>query len=198
MNKKILLFGGSFDPPHLGHLIMAQWVAGMFSQAVRLLPAGNPPHKTPLSSESHRIEMLRLAIGENPDLILDLHEMASNSHTYTVDTLRSYQAKYDVDRDNLCFILGSDSLNSLESWREPQEVCELCTLVVFVREPIQRNVLGKLQDIGAKIVLADAPSIGISSSMIRARIGQGLSIKYLVPDAVRNYIYEAGLYQAGK
>jgi len=136
MNNRVILFGGSFDPPHLGHLVMAQWVSEMLSESVCFLPTGNPPHKKTMSASIHRVEMLRLAVENNPNFFIDDYEAVSETVNYTVDTLKRYSRKYGLNRDNLFFILGSDSLNSLETWKNPQGVTELCTLVVAEREPI--------------------------------------------------------------
>lgn len=198
MSSKIVIFGGSFDPPHLGHLIMAQWVADMFSEPVRFLPAGNPPHKNPSSTKEQRADMTRLAIAGNPNFLVDEYELGIEKFTYSVDTLKRYQREYGVDRDNLYFLLGSDSFNSMDSWRQPEEVIRLCTLIVYEREPISKTTLTSLEKDGARIILCDSPIIKISSSEIRSRVKQGRSITYLVCKAVEKYITETRLYQEGE
>lgn len=197
MSKKIVLFGGSFDPPHLGHLLIAQWVAELLKSTLRFLPNGVPPHKNPYSASQHRLQMLKLALTGNSNFVIDDSELQSDTYHYTVDTLR-YFATQGVAQEDLFFVLGSDSLNSLMSWREPEEIIKLCTLVAFEREPFSTHVLQSLQEQGARLVIATAPILEISSSMIRERIKQGKSIRYLVPDEVRDYILKSRLYKEGK
>jgi nicotinate-nucleotide adenylyltransferase len=196
MNEKIILFGGSFDPPHLGHLIIAQRVAEMLSGIVRFLPCGNPPHKQPLSSWAHRLAMLRVALEDNPYFCLDESEIAAETVNYTVDTLKRFQREYGIGRDELYFILGSDSLNALGSWRQPEAILQLCTLVVYPREP-GFNIQEYPEEMIEQMIFCSAPIIGISSTLIRERVKKGQGIKYLVPEAVRKYICSTGLYLEG-
>lgn len=194
MNDTVVLFGGSFDPPHLGHLLIGQWVTELLGTTVRFLPNATPPHKNPLSTPQARLAMLTCALADNPRFVIDETELYSQSNNYTVDTLRRHGAE-GVRRDDLYFVLGSDALNSLESWRAPMEIIQLCTLVVFHREPIMPGLIQDLEAQDAKIIVADAPRLEISSSLVRQRVRQGKSIRYLVPDAVRDYIFKFGLYK---
>lgn len=196
MNKKVVLFGGSFDPPHLGHLLMAQWVSELCQNVVRFLPAGNPPHKNTMAPAQHRREMLAEAIKGNPNFCLDDYELTSKSLNYTYLTLEYFTDRYKLNRDNLLFIVGSDSLNSLQYWRMPGKIAKLCTLVVFEREPIDYDLLNS-HGIDLKTIFCDAPKIEISSTLVRERIRRGLNIDYLVPDSVRRYISKTRLYQEG-
>lgn len=197
MNKKLILFGGSFDPPHLAHLIIAQYISELLKGPVRFLPAGNPPHKTPLSSGHHRLEMLRLATAGNPNFLIDDYELNIKEFTFTAHTLERFSREYSVDRDSLYFIVGSDSFNALMNWRNPQEILRLSTLVVYRRDPVCPETMKVLKEIGGKIVLCEAPVIQISSSCIRLRAAQGKPIDYLVPRDVKDYIVKTGLYIAG-
>jgi|SRR5690554_857197 len=194
--NKVILFGGSFDPPHLGHLVVAQWVSEQFAAPVRFLPSANPPHKRPTSSSTHRLSMLRLALANNPNFILDDFEYSSATR-FTVDTLRAYRRKHNLTRDQLCFVVGSDSFNSLEQWRDPWGILQECTLVVYRRELVDQSVVQRLERRNAKFVFCQAPSIEISSTMVRTRVAQGMSIKYLVPQCVAEYILKTGLYREG-
>lgn len=198
MSKKIILFGGSFDPPHLAHLIIAQYISELLEGPVRFLPAGNPPHKTPLSSGSHRLEMLRLATAGNDNFFIDDYELNITGFTFTADTLKRFSQEFFVDRDRLYFIVGSDSFNALETWRNPQEILKLSTLVVYKRGPVCLETLKTLEEMGGKIVVCEAPVIMISSSCVRSRVKQRKPIDYLVPREVKDYIVKTGLYIAGK
>ncbi|HOB35092.1 MAG: nicotinate (nicotinamide) nucleotide adenylyltransferase [Firmicutes bacterium] len=198
MNKRILLFGGSFDPPHIGHLLVAQWVAEEFACPVRFLPNGNPPHKNSLSAPRHRAEMVRLAIAGNSAFSLDTSELEAGAVYYTVDTLRRYQREYGCSREQLLFVLGSDALDALDTWRDPCDIVRLCTLVVCRRSSAARPDLSRLQAMGARVVMCHAPVVEISSTDIRNRVRQGRSIRYYVPDAVLDYIDRHGLYLEGK
>ncbi len=197
MNSSVLLFGGSFDPPHLGHLLIGQWVTELLGAPVRFLPNGTPPHKIPNTPPEARLTMLKLALFDNPRLTIDKTELCSQSYNYTVDTLRRHRAQ-GVMRDDLYFVLGSDALNSLGSWREPREIIQLCTLVVFPRQPIMPNLVQNLRAQGAKLIITEAPMLEISSSLVRQRVYQGKSIRYLVPDAVEEFIKKSGLYKEEK
>lgn len=197
MSDKVILFGGSFDPPHLGHLLLGEWAAEILGAGVRFLPNGTPPHKEPHSSREDRLQMLRLAISDNSRFAIDETELYAKTYQYTVDTLRRHH-KEGVGRDELFFVLGSDALNSLKTWREPEEIIRLCTLLVFQREPLSAPLVASLREQGAKIITAHAPIVEISSSLVRERVRQGKSIQYLVPDAVREYILKTRLYKEGK
>jgi len=197
MNKQVVLFGGSFDPPHLGHLIVGQWVAETLCCPVRFLPNGNPPHKSP-SSHKHRAAMLRLAISGNENFLLDESELDTNATQYTVKTLDRYRNHWNLTRDKLFFVLGSDSLNSIQSWRDPQGIIERCTLMVFQRQPISSLVVQYLSSLQARYILSAAPVLDISSTFVRERVKQGLSIQYYVPETVREYISQWKLYKEGK
>lgn len=199
MNKDpIILFGGSFDPPHLGHLVIGQWVAEALSGIVRFLPAGNPPHKKPLGSGAHRLDMLKIATAGNPSFLVDEYEYRLGKVNYSAETLQRYHREFAVSRENLYFVLGSDSLRDLNTWRNPQGIASYATLVAFAREAVDwRELLLPLNNLRAKIIICKAPRIEISSTLVRDRVRQGLSVRYLVPPGVEDYIDKMGLYQEG-
>ena len=200
MNRadKVILFGGSFDPPHLGHLVAGQWVAEALSGVVRFLPAGVPPHKDPPGSGEHRLEMLKIATEGNQNFLVDDYEYKLNRINYSAETLTWYRQEYSVSRDNLFFIIGSDSLRDLGTWRSPREITSQATLLAFAREPVDwKEVLLPLKEFEAKLVICKAPIIQLSSTLIRDRVSKGLSIRYLVPPGVEEYITRTGLYQGG-
>jgi nicotinate-nucleotide adenylyltransferase len=197
MNKVILL-GGSFDPPHLGHMIMAQWAAEQLGAQVRFLPTGTPPHKHPLSPSNHRLEMLKLSLGDNADFLIDDYELRRCGVDYTVNTLKRYHGDFGIDKSDLYFVIGSDSLNNLPKWKDPKEVAKLATLLVFEREAIDIKGLEKMQiSMDLKVIVCKAPIVAISSFLIRERVRLGKSIRYLVHESVREYISDRGLYLEG-
>jgi nicotinate-nucleotide adenylyltransferase len=197
-SDKIILFGGSFDPPHLGHLVIAQWVADALGGVVRFLPAGNPPHKQPLGSGEHRLEMLKLATSGNKSFFLDDYEYNLHRINYSVETLQRYWDDFGVSRDNLYFVMGSDSLRNLNTWRDPQGIASRATLLAFAREAVDwQELLASLGQLKAKVVICDAPIIGISSTLVRNRVKRGLSVRYLVTPGVEEYIVKNKLYQEG-
>lgn len=199
MNKeKIILFGGSFDPPHLGHLVVGQWVAEALGGKVRFLPAGAPPHKNPFSIGENRLAMLKIALRDNPLFLIDEYEYNLGKVNFTVETLARYQRNFGVAREDLYFVLGSDSLRDLPAWRDPPGIAARATLAVFPRETVDwKELLAPLGPLKAKVIICNGPIISISSTLIRERVKMGLSIRYLVPRAVEKFIGEKGLYQEG-
>jgi nicotinate-nucleotide adenylyltransferase len=196
------LFGGTFDPVHLGHLLLAEYCRERCRlDAVWFVPAAEPPHKQrpDLTPAQQRIEMLQLAIGGHEAFSVCTREVDRGGVSYTVDTL-SELATEDRSRQ-LFFLLGGDSLADLPRWREPAQICSLALPAVVARPgspPPDYDALAelvpaeRLAEIRAHQV--DIPQIGISSREIRRRVAAGLSIRYQTPRAVEMYIATAGLY----
>jgi len=191
---RVGLFGGTFDPIHLGHLIAAEQVReGVSLDKVIFIPAANPPHKLKriVSSFENRLRMLELAIEGNSHFEVDEIESRLGDMSFTVNTLRFYRQKHP-DWD-LFFLIGMDNLLELETWREPEEILKLCRLVVFTRPGF--GGLDKVKpDISAEIIYKEITAVDIAASVIRQRVRNGRSIKYLVPGRVEDYIRENGLY----
>ena len=195
------LFGGTFDPVHWGHLLMAEQCREQCRlDQVWLLPAGSPPHKTgaEISTGKQRAEMLEFAIAGHEAFLVNRMELDREGKTYTVDTLRQLQA--ERPEDELFFIIGGDSLNDLPAWREPEEIAERATIVAVNRgdRPLpSRDELKKHlgEKIAARVELVTMPGIDLSSTDIRRRVREGKSIRYMVPRAVEVYIAEHGLYR---
>ncbi len=195
------IIGGTFNPIHVGHLILAENAYDKLGlDKVVFMPTGKSYLKdqsTILSSDD-RIEMIREAISGNDHFTLSDHETRKTGNTYTCETLSELNMMYP-DED-FYFIIGEDSVYNIETWYKPQVIFDNCTLVVAPRdhEPDE-----KLMDISsllrnkynADIVLLDAPDIDISSSMIRKRIEEGRSIRYYVSDGVRDIIIKKGHYK---
>lgn len=186
---RVGMLGGTFDPPHNAHLAMAETAMAELSlDRVLFLPAPDPPHKSATTPYETRVELVRLAIGARPGLELSRLEEGRTGPSYTVDLLEEYRALHD---DELFFIMGSDSLMELNTWKRPDRIVELATLVVFLR-PGYDPVLPAGRD-RSLIVLAE-PRIDVSSSNIRARIAAGEPVAGLLPEAVHQFILDNSLY----
>ncbi len=196
---RIGILGGTFDPPHIGHLVIAEEARSELGLArVYFIPARRPPHKLdePVTPLEDRVEMLRLALGGNPFFSLSLVEANRPGPSYTVDTLRELRQELP-DSTDLFFIMGMDSLVELPTWHQPAELIKLCLLAVLKRpgysadmESLEKQIPG----IGSRVVFIPSPEVEISSTELQARCRAGLSLKYLVPDSVAEYIREHGLY----
>lgn len=197
------LFGGTFDPVHLGHLILAEACREQCRlDEVWFLPAAEPPHKKrpDLTSADKRVEMLRLAIGGHEAFSVCTREIERGGLSYTVDTLSELAAE-DANRQ-LFFLLGGDSLADLPRWREPARICQLAIPVVVSRPGSPPPDYGDLATIVSPSRLmeirehqVEMPQIGISSRELRGRVAAGLSIRYQTPRAVEKYIGAARLYR---
>ena len=195
---KIGILGGTFDPIHIGHLVVAEEArikVGL--NEVLFVPTGQPllkPDRS-ITPADLRVEMVRRAIADNPHFKLCTLEIERPGPSYTVDTLMMLREQLGSEV-SLLFILGRDTLAELPSWKEPQKLVQLCRLVVAPRlgakdlQQLETEIPGLLD----KVIQLDMPVIGISSSGIRQRIAQGLPIRYLVPTSVEKYITEQKIY----
>jgi nicotinate-nucleotide adenylyltransferase len=192
------ILGGTFNPPHVGHLLCAQEARyALLLDEVWLMPANVPPHKEIADpGAAHRFEMCRLASEEEEWLGVSRIELDRGGPSYTVDTLREINAQ--APGDELTFIVGGDMAATLPQWREPQEILALATVAVAEREGVERAVLREgLARLGSaeRVTFLDIPRVDVSSSMVRERVRDGRPIRHLVPDAVAAYIAEHGLYR---
>jgi nicotinate-nucleotide adenylyltransferase len=196
---RIGILGGSFNPPHLGHLVLAQEaLAAAGLDKVVFMPAAAPPHKElqddPGAGE--RLELCRLAVAKDERFEASSLELERGGPSYTVDTLREIHAT--SPGDELTFIVGGDQAQGLPTWREPEAILELASLAVAEREGIRRvDVAERLSGLpGAeRLVFFDMPRIDVSSSAIRRRVREGRPIRYLVPDDVARVIGARGYYR---
>jgi nicotinate-nucleotide adenylyltransferase len=198
---RLALFGGTFDPPHLGHLIAAQEAAVRLNlDQVLFVPAGQPPHKLgePVSALELRLQMVKLAIAGNSRFELSLADVDRAGPSYTADLLERVHA--ELAPSELYFLVGMDSLRELTTWREPARVLAQCILVVFRRPghpPIDpKDLEPTLPGARARVVVLESPGVDISSTDLRARVAAGRPIRYLVPEQVRELIESHGLYVA--
>ena len=203
---RIGVFGGTFDPPHHGHLAAAEWARDQLGlDKVVFVPAGTPPHKRDRarSSAAARLAMTRLAVRGQPGFVVSDLETRRRGPSFTIDTLRALAAR--EPRAHWYLIVGEDNLAEFATWREPDAILELATLVVALRPRPASNarVTGRhrvavrvpgMSRRGAVVTL-DNPGIDLSSSAIRARERAGHSIRYLVPAAVERCISRTRLYR---
>jgi len=202
---KIGLFGGSFNPVHVGHLIVARSLAERLGlEKVFLIPAAAPPHKPAgaLAPASDRLEMVRLAVRGEPLFEPSDCELRRPGPSYTIHTVEEFQRILPRGTE-IYWIIGADTLPDLVNWYEAERLVDLCTIVTAWRpgwERIDFDLLGKrftpAQIEKLKKGVVHTPCIEISSTDIRRRLAEGRSIRYLVPEAVAEYIYRRGLYGA--
>ncbi len=200
------VFGGTFDPIHLGHLILAEQCREQAQlEQVLFVPAALPPHKRDqaLTSFAQRVEMLSLAISGHAAFRIDELEKDRAGASYTVDTLT--QLHTTRPGDEFFFILGSDSVRDLPLWYKPRQILELATLLVVARADYPtfsaeelRAALGLNAEFPLRYQIVDAPLITIASRDIRQRVTEGRSVRYMIPRAVEAYIKEKGLYRSKK
>lgn len=199
--QKIGIMGGTFNPIHNGHLLMAEYAREELDlNQVLFLPTGHSPHKLEqqITEASMRCDMIELAIQDNPFFKLDLTEVKEERISYTYLTLPLLKKKHP--NAELYFILGADSLFDLEDWKKPEEILSTCNILAAYREDKREKDFQKQIDYlnkkyHAHIYPLHMPSFDVSSSNIRNRIREHRSIHYLVPKEVEHYIRKTGLYQ---
>lgn len=195
---RVGLLGGTFNPPHLGHLVCAQEALIQLGlERVMWIPARLPPHK-PVDGDpgiEHRLELCRLAIDGDARFAVSELEQRRDGPSYTVDTLEELHSQ--MPDSDFFLIVGADVAAGFAGWREPRRVLELATVAVAQRpgtsRPVVEDVLGRLGG-GARSRFFGMPEIGVSSTMLRDRVRSGESTHYLMPDAVRSYIDQHHLY----
>ncbi|MDE3075350.1 MAG: nicotinate-nucleotide adenylyltransferase [Chloroflexota bacterium] len=197
------IFGGTFDPIHYGHLVAAEEArCAMDLSRVLFVPSARPPHKLEyrVSPAERRVEMIRLAIADNPHFELSTIEMDRPGLSYSVDTVAALQQQLGPKAD-LYFILGEDQLADLPTWHQPHRFLQLCKLIAVNRPGYHsfslRLLERQLPGVEGRVFSVRIPELAIWSTELRARIASGLPIRYLVPNAVLDYIKENGLYLNG-
>lgn len=202
MNMGVL--GGTFDPIHSGHLVMAEEARLRFGlNKVLLVPAGKPWLKTnrEITPAVHRLEMVKRAIAGDASFELSTMEIDRPGPSYSVDTVAALQQKISTGA-RIFFLIGWDSLAELPQWQEPARLIRLCKLIAVTRSGLSRPDLKSLEPtvpgITQSVVWLDIQPINISSSDIRDRVAKGQSIHGLVPDKVESYIAENKLYRKRK
>jgi nicotinate-nucleotide adenylyltransferase len=195
---RIGILGGTFNPPHIGHLVCAQEAHRELElDQILFVPARIPPHK-PVEHEpgaEHRLELCRLAVGDDERFAVSALELGREGPSFTVDTLQELSSH--ESQPELFLIVGGDIAVGLPRWREPERVLKLATLAIAMRQGTAKAaVQGTLSTLkrGERSRFFAMPRIGVSSTMIRRRVRGGQPIRYLVPDAVAGYIEDHNLY----
>ena len=198
---RIGVLGGTFDPIHNGHIVIAEEVRVKLDLSVVLfMPAGEPWMKanTPISAAEHRVAMVRLAIEGKPHFKLSTMEIERPGPTYTIDTVTELKSQIGA-KDEIFFILGQDNIPQLPKWKEPARLIKLCYLVAVprpgTRPPDLKSLEGTAAGISERVILLDKPLVDVGASDIRTCVARGQSISHLVPEAVDRYIQEHGLYK---
>ncbi len=201
VGQRIGILGGTFDPPHIGHLWLASLAAdSMGLDRVLLMPAARPPHKggRAISNAADRILMTRLAVADNPLLEVSLIEMERPGPSYTVDSLEALQAHYGP-ATRLVLVMAADSLAQIDTWREPDRILELAEWAVGPRPgstlPDRAALRGRFGKAADRIHLLQGPALEVSGTQIRRWVAAGRVIRYLVPAAVEELIRARGLYR---
>ena len=192
-DKKLGIFGGTFNPPHIAHLLAAEGVRDQLKlNKILFVPAAVPPHKQKenVIPAKHRLEMVKLAIRGNPFFELSDMELRRRGPSYTIDTVR--ELRHTNPHDDIFFIMGIDLLTDFDTWKEPDKILVECTLVAMNRPGFDLAVVDK--ELLARIELVNVPSVDISSTNIRRRVRSGRSIRYLVTPEVETYIRRNSIY----
>ncbi len=215
--KPVGILGGTFDPIHYGHLRLAEEMLELANlQQIHFIPTGNPPHRdTPQVAASDRSAMVALAIADQPAFVLDEREVRRADKCYTVHTLRELRAEFGSEQP-LCLLMGGDAFLQLHTWHEWEEILELAHIVVGYRpgytleerihsatDALRRHYQQRLctveylsQSPFGGIAELAIPKLEISATLIRSRVAEKRTIRYLLPATVANYIYQHHLYHA--
>lgn len=189
------LFGGTFDPPHIGHLIIAESIlSDLDIDKIIFIPSSIPPHK-PLhsySSASSRVEMLQISIKGTPAFQISDIELNRPGASYSVDTIKQIKSQMSLSKEELYFVIGSDSLVEFQTWKNPHEILSLAQVIIAPRPSFTKDMVKP--EFLEQVQFLDTPQIDISSSMIRERVREKKSIRYYVIPEVLEYIQEKRLY----
>jgi nicotinate-nucleotide adenylyltransferase len=198
--RRIGILGGTFDPIHNGHLVIAEEArARLQLERVLFIPANVSPLKQGrhLASTEHRCAMVELAIADNPSFALSLVDLNRPAPSYTVDTLRLLRDEYGKT-SQLYFIMGQDTLGAILAWRAPEEIIRLCTLVAVSRPGYRPDIAAlsrSLPGLSEALIVLETPELSVSSTELRQRVARGWPIRYQLPDSVEAYIRQRGLYR---
>ena len=190
---KICLFGGTFDPPHIGHLLIAQTVfeAENFDK-ILFIPAYTPPHKKDITPIKHRIEMVKIAISDNPNFVYSDVDIVRKGVSYTIDTILDVKQKSGLKNDEVYYLIGSDSLIDLKNWKDSKEILKECNVIVAIRPGFRPSDIPHW--ILQEVHFANIPRFELSSTKIRSRWVKDLTIRYMVTLPIWEYINKNNLY----
>ncbi|MEZ6060243.1 MAG: nicotinate-nucleotide adenylyltransferase [Planctomycetaceae bacterium] len=194
------ILGGTFDPVHFGHLLLAETCRQeLHLDQVRLIPAGMPPHKTGVRiTDGHvRADMLKLAVSGYPEFVVDRREIRRSGRSFTVDTLK--ELRDEAPDAELFFLMGADSLRDVPSWREPERIAELATIVAVNRpgteSPSAPQVVAWVgAELAERVIVLSMPGTDISATDLRQRVASRRGLRFLTPRAVEVFIEQHGLY----
>ena len=192
---KTCIFGGTFDPPHIGHLLIAQTIieSENFDRLI-FVPANISPAKQgkDISSSKKRLDMLNLALTNNDNFEISDFEISKGDISYTIDTITDFSKNLGVEKKDLYFLMGSDTLGEFHHWKNPKEIMSLCNIIVAIRPGFTPSDIP--QWVLDEVHFANIPQFEISSTNIRKRWKNGKTIRYMVPKEVWDYINKNGLY----
>ena len=202
--RRVGVLGGTFDPVHYGHLVIAEEVyAALDLDEMAFVPTGHPPHKqeSQVSAAHHRLAMLELAIADNPHFSISRVDLERSGPSYTVETLRLLHQQWG-EQTLLYLLIGWDSLEEFLAWHDPAGILEQLSYLVAVRRPgyaeengYRASLEERLPGIMQRLLVVPAPQLEISSTDLRERVAEGRPIKYQLPECVEQYIEQFGLYQ---
>jgi len=192
---KICLFGGTFDPPHIGHLLIAQTIyeAENFDK-ILFIPAYAPPHKNNVTPMKHRIEMVKIAISDNPNFEYSDVDIVRKGISYTIDSIVDIKRNYKLTNDEIYYLIGSDSLIDFKNWKDSKEILDECNIIVAIRPGFRPSDIPHW--ILQKVHFANIPRFELSSSKIRSRWVKDLTIRYMVTLPIWEYLNENNLYSS--
>ncbi|HMQ68091.1 MAG TPA: nicotinate-nucleotide adenylyltransferase [Ignavibacteria bacterium] len=192
--KKYGIFGGTFNPPHIAHSILAENICEQLElDKIIFIPSGNPPLKNSIPAKQ-RMEMAQLAFSDNPHFeISDIETKDLDVRSYTVNTLKKLSEKYRNDHVKLFLLIGADNYLNLNKWKDPGTLFDYSEVVVLNRPDFElEDHSSEFKD---KVKFIDTPFLEISSSMIREKVLNGLSVKYLLDKKVEEYVIRNNLYK---
>ena len=192
---KTCIFGGTFDPPHIGHLLIAQTIieSENFERLI-FVPANISPAKKGkiISSSKKRLDMLNMALTSNENFEISDFEINKGDVSYTINTIVEFANTLNLDKKDLYFLMGSDTLGEFHNWKDPKKIMSLCNIIVAIRPGFTPSDIP--QWVLDEVHFANIPQFEISSTNIRARWRNGKTIRYMVPKEVWEYINKNGLY----
>lgn len=192
------IYGGAFDPVHLGHLLLAEQAREQCQlDEIWFVPTRRPPHKDfELTEGRHRVEMLKFALAGHRQFVVKTLELEREEVSWTVDTLTRIQQQQP--EASLFFLMGADSLHDLPTWREPERIARLATIVAVNRgtQACEQYLKPLAPNIANRVRFVTMPGVALSATDIRQRVKHRQSIRYMVPRAVEEYIAQQGLYRA--
>lgn len=190
---KICLFGGTFNPPHIGHLLIAQTVceAENFDK-ILFIPAYSSPHKSDITPINHRIEMVKIAINDNPKFEYSDVDIIRKGISYTIDSIVDIKQNYGLKDDEVYYLIGSDSLIDFKNWKSPKKILKECNVIVAIRPGFRPSDIPYW--ILQEVHFANIPRFELSSTKIRSRWVQDLTIRYMVTLPIWEYINKNNLY----